>query len=144
MTEAARFEPPVSAVSTPFWDATRDRRLVLQHCAACTRAVWYPRVLCPHCGATELEWREVDGAATVHAVSVQYRPGHPALADRVPYAVALVDLDAGVRMMTNVFGCPADEVAVGQRVRPTWEPLTDGRNLLVYEPEPRPKTERTP
>jgi uncharacterized OB-fold protein len=106
--------------------------------------VWYPRVLCPHCGATELEWREVDGAATVYAVSVQYRPGHPALADRVPYAVALVDLDAGVRMMTNVFGCPADEVAVGQRVRPNWEPLTDGRNLLVFEPEPRPQTEGTP
>ncbi len=135
MSGPSRFEPPVSAVSEPFWEATRQRRLVLQHCGSCERAVWYPRVMCPHCGHADLEWREAAGRGVVYAVSVQYRAAHPGLADRVPYAVALVDLDEGVRMMTSVVGCAAEDVHVGQRVRPAWEPLTDGRHLLLHEPD---------
>jgi len=131
---AARFEPPVSKVSEPFWEATREQRLVLQHCTGCGKAVWFPRVLCPHCGGRDLEWREVGGGGVVYAVSVQYKPAHPGLADRTPYAVALVDLDAGVRVMSNVFGCPAEDVTVGQRVTAAWEPLSDGRHLLIFQP----------
>lgn len=133
--EATRFEPPASAVAEPFWEASRERRLVLQRCRSCERAIWYPRVLCPHCGGVDLEWGAAEGTGTVYAVSVQHRAAHPGLADRVPYAVALVDLDDGVRMMTNVVGCDATSVQVGQRVRPVWEPLTDGRHLLVHEPD---------
>jgi uncharacterized OB-fold protein len=136
MSEANRFEPPMSRVSEPYWEATREQRLVLQHCTACERAVWFPRVICPHCGGTELPWREVDGGGEVYAVSVQYKPAHPGLADRTPYAVALVDLDAGVRVMSNVFGCPAEDVAVGDRVEAAWEPLSDGRHLLIFERKP--------
>ena len=129
-----RFEPPVSRVSAPFWDATRERRLVLQHCRVCESAIWYPRVLCPGCGSDGLEWRDVAGDGEVYAVSVQHRAAHPGLAGRVPYAVALVDLDAGVRMLSNVIGCAADRVSVGTRVRPAWEALSDGRHLLMFEP----------
>jgi uncharacterized OB-fold protein len=131
---AARFEPPVSRVSTPFWDATRERRLVLQYCRECESAIWFPRVLCPGCGNDGLEWRDVAGDGAVYAVSVQHRAAHPGLANRVPYAVALVDLDAGVRMLSNVIGCAADRVSVGMRVRPAWEALSDGRHLLMFEP----------
>lgn len=132
-----RFEPPSSKVSEPFWEATREQRLVLQHCNDCERVIWYPRVLCQHCGSRSVEWRHVDqhvgGMATVYAISVQYNAAHPGLRDRVPYVVALVDLDIGIRMMTNIVGEAALTVAIGERVRPTWEPLTDGRHLLVYE-----------
>jgi uncharacterized OB-fold protein len=131
--EATRVEPPVSKVSTPYWDATREQRLLLQHCRACDRAIWYPRTLCPHCSSTDIEWREATGSGTVYAVSVQYRPGTPQLKDRVPYAVVLVDLDEGVRVMSNVMNTDPDRVGVGRRVRAAWEPLTDGRNLLVFE-----------
>lgn len=129
----ARFEPPSSNVSEPFWDATREQRLVLQHCTSCKRVIWFPRVLCQHCGSRAIEWRDTDGAATVYAISVQYNAAHPGLRDRVPYVVALVDLDVGVRMMTNIVGDDALEITIGQRVRPSWEPLTDGRHLLVFE-----------
>ena len=130
--EPQRMEPPTSKVSQPFWDATREKKLLLQHCEACDRAVWYPRVLCPHCSADGLTWREASGHGTIYAVSVQYRPGTPQLKDRVPYAVVLVDLDEGVRIMSNVGG-RADEIEVGQAVQAAWEPLTDGRHLVVFE-----------
>ena len=132
-TPPARMEPPQSAVSAPFWDATRDQRILIQWCGDCGRAVWYPRHLCPHCASSTLEWREVSGHGVVYAVSVQYRPGLPQLANRVPYAVVLVDLVEGVRMMSNVFGSDPERVAVGDAVVAAWEPLSDGRNLLVFE-----------
>jgi uncharacterized protein len=129
-----RFEPPMSVAGEPFWAATRDRRLVLPWCDDCGRPHWFPRDACPQCLGDRIEWREASGRGVVHAVSVMPKPAMPLLADRVPYAVALVDLDEGVRMMTNVVGVDPAAVTVGQLVEATWEPLTDGRNLLVFQP----------
>lgn len=131
-----RVVPPVSDVAAPFWDATRERQLVLQWCTDCERPVHYPREACPRCLGTSFEWRPASGAAVVHAVSVQHRPGPGRDAADGPYAVALVDLPEGVRMMTNVVGCAPDTVTVGMAVRVSWEPLPDGRNLPVFAPEP--------
>jgi uncharacterized OB-fold protein len=128
-----RQEPPISAVSQPFWDATRSKRLVIQHCTACDRAVWFPRVACPHCLSQELEWRESQGSGTIYAVSVQYRPGNAQMRDRVPYAVVLIDMAEGVRIMSNVVGCDVDDVIIDKPVTAAWEPLSDGRHLLVFE-----------
>lgn len=134
MTE--RLVPPASEVAAPFWDATRDRALVLQWCSDCDQPVHYPREACPRCLGSSLEWQPASGVATVHAVSVQHRPGPGRDAADGPYAVALVELPEGVRMMTNVVGCEPDAVTVGMAVRVAWEPLPDGRNLPVFAPEP--------
>lgn len=123
--------PPASAVSAPFWDATRRCELTMQRCESCSLLVWYPRFVCPHCGGSGLYWEQLSGAGVVYAVSVHHRPALPALADLVPYSVVLVDLDEGVRMMSNVFGPPP---TVGDRVVVSWLPLDDGRNLAVFEP----------
>jgi uncharacterized OB-fold protein len=124
----------VTAVSAPFWEATRDKRLVVQCCAACNRWVWYPRSACTRCLAEDLQWNDVSGTGYVYAVSVHHRPGVPEMKDRVPYAVALVELDEGIRMLSNVVGCDPQSVKVGQPVRLTWEALSDGRNLPVFQP----------
>ncbi len=130
MTEALPVPAP-GPVSTPFWDATRRRELTVQRCESCARLVWYPRFVCPHCGGSSLVWEKLSGDGVVYAVSVHHRAAIPALADKVPYSVVLVDLDEGVRMMSNVFGPPP---AVGDRVTVAWVPLEDGRNLAVFEP----------
>lgn len=133
-TQPTRFEPPVTETTEAFWEATRDERLLVQWCASCDEAVFYPREVCPGCLGDDLTWRESAGRATVYAVSVQHRPGNPFMADRVPYAVALVDLDEGIRMMTNVVDCDPEQVTIGQQVAVSWEPLSDGRNLPVFRP----------
>ena len=71
-----RFEPPVGADSGPFWEATREGRLLVQWCTACDRGVFYPRSFCPHCAApgSALEWRTASGRATVYAAVVEHRP----------------------------------------------------------------------
>jgi len=127
--------PPESPAGAPFWAASRDRRLVLPWCRACEAPHWYPRGFCPRCLGEDLEWRPSPGAGEVHAVSVQPQAAHPGLAGRAPYAVALVALDEGVRMLLQVHG-PTDPwaVAVGDRVVVGWEPLPDGRHLPTAEP----------
>jgi uncharacterized protein len=132
-----RFEPSVGAESGRFWEATREGRLLVQWCTACDRGVFYPRVLCPHCGAAgPLEWREASGRAAVHAAVVEHRPeaAGAAFAHGAPFCIALVDLEEGVRMMTNIVGCPPAAVHSGMAVTVTWEPLSDGRQLALFRP----------
>jgi uncharacterized protein len=128
------FEPPLTAVAEPFWDATRRDELALQWCADCARFTWYPREVCPRCLATLLEWRVVSGNGTVYAVSVHHLAGPGRTAEDLPYAVALIDLDEGVRMMSNVVDTDPEAVRVGDAVRIAWKPLSDGRNLPQFSP----------
>jgi uncharacterized protein len=122
--------PAPSAVSAPFWAATEKHQLMMQRCESCHRLAWYPRALCPRCGEFSLRWEQLSGRGVVYAVSVHHRAAHPAFADRVPYSVVLVDLEEGVRMMSNVFGTPP---AVGDAVSLGWVALDDGRNLPIFE-----------
>lgn len=131
---SARLEPPVTDVSAPFWEATEGKRLTVQRCADCSAWIWYPRSACTACLGEDLRWTEVSGEGSVYAVSVHYRPGVAEMEDRVPYAVALVELREGVRMLTNVVGCDPESVQVGQRVSVAWELLSDGRHLPVFGP----------
>lgn len=131
----ARFEPPVDSVSAPFWDGTRQRRLVLPWCRSCDRAFFFPRVFCPHCGGSAISWRDASGRGEVYAVTVEHRPQNPGMAAMAPYAVALVQLDEDVRMLTNVVGADPASLRVGDRVTVAWEPLDDGRHLPLFRPD---------
>jgi uncharacterized OB-fold protein len=134
-----RFEPPVGAESGPFWEATREGRLLVQWCTACDRGVFYPRVFCPHCAApgSALAWRAASGRATVYAAVVEHRPeaARVSFSGGEPYCVALVDLEEGVRMLTNVVGCLPSDVRCGMAVTVAWEPLSDGRQLPLFRPD---------
>ena len=128
-------EPPApSEVSAPFWDATREQRLVLPWSTATGRAVWYPREVDPAAPDQPFDWREASGEGVVYAASVHHRTGPGRDPDDGPYVVALVELPEGVRMMTNIVGCPPDEVTVGMPVRLVWHPLSDGRHLPMFAP----------
>ena len=130
----ARIEPPVSPVSKPFWDATRDQRFVLPWSTASETPMWYPREVDPAAPDAAIEWREASGDGVVYAASVHHRPGPGRDPADGPYVVALIELAEGVRMMSNVIGCPPGDVAVGMPVRLVWEPLSDGRHLPQFTP----------
>ena len=129
-----RFRPPISPASEPFWAATREPRLLVQWCVPCERPIHFPREACPSCLGTDLEFRTASGRATVYAVSVMAKPANPSMAGRGPYSVALVELDEGVRMLTNVITSDPDSVSIGDSVTVAWEPLSDGRHLPVFVP----------
>jgi uncharacterized OB-fold protein len=129
-----RMEPPVTPLTKPFWDATREHRLLVQWCTAHDHGVFYPREMCPISLEPTLEWRDASGRGTVYSYTIEPKPMFPGMRAMAPYVVALIDLDKGVRMLSNVVGCAPEDVTVGMPVRLTWEALDDGRNLPQFEP----------
>jgi uncharacterized protein len=132
--QRTRMEPPVTEAAAQFWEATRCKELQIPWCNACGKAFWYPRELCPNCLSDDIEWRPASGAGTVYSCSTMAKPANPLMADRVPYVVALVELQEGPRLMTNIVGCDPADVRIGLPVQVTWEELSDGRNLALFEP----------
>jgi uncharacterized protein len=99
--------------------------------------MFYPRDICPgpECfGVGTLEWTESSGKGWVYASSISYQPAHPAFADDVPYVLAIIELDEGVRMHTNVIGIDPKEVAIGMRVEVAWDDVTPEFSLPKFRP----------
>lgn len=117
MTPTTPPPPTPTAISERFWKAASEGRLELQHCRSCGRAIHYPRVLCPSCWSADLDWRVVSGRGTVETFTVIHRAGHPAWQARVPYVCALVRLEDGATLLSNVVDVEPDAVRVGMPVR---------------------------
>jgi uncharacterized OB-fold protein len=119
-----------------YYAGLRQGKLMLKHCRDCDRPHFYPRELCPHCHSDALEWRESKGTGEVYSYTIVRRPP-PIMKGREPYAVALVELDEGPRMMAPIAGCEPGAVFIGQRMRigfnqadeelvlPTFSPIED-------------------
>jgi len=119
-------QPHPNGDSLPYWDAARDRRLLIRRCNACGKPHFMPRHQCPHCWSDQLEWVESNGRGTVHSFSIVHRAPTTTFAANTPYVIALIDLDEGPRMFANVIGKGAVDVAIGDRVHVTFEDRGDG------------------
>lgn len=126
--------PTPTPITQPFWDAARQHKLSIQRCRSCERYVFYPRPFCPHCGAGDLDWTEVSGRGTVYSFTVARRATARAFAPDVPYVIAIVELDEGPRMATNIVGCELDDVRIGMPVQATFEDVTDEITLVKFRP----------
>jgi len=126
-------QPSPNGDSLPYWNATGERRLVIRHCKACGAKHFMPRHLCPTCWSDQLEWVESKGSGTVHSFSIVHRAPSPAFAAKVPYVIAMIDLDDGPRMFANVVGPSALDVTIGDRVKLTFEERGDGAMLPQFE-----------
>ena len=124
MTDATRPLPSLADPDTgPFWQATKAHELRYQVCGDCNTVVFYPRRHCTGCVGGALSWRTSKGEGAIYSYSVVQLSRHPFFGQKIPYAVALIDLDEGFRMLSNVVGVedPVAELSVGQRVALEWE-----------------------
>lgn len=97
----------------PFWDGCADGRLLVPECAACGARRWPPGPMCPVCQSTETHWLEASRRGTLYSWIVAVHPTDQVLADQVPYTVALVELDEGVRVIGNVLDVDPAELVAG-------------------------------
>ena len=117
----------------PYWAAARDHRFVIQHCKSCGKHQFYPRGVCSHCLSSDLEWHEASGKGTVYSFSVNHRAPHPGFADEIPFVLAIVELEEGPRMMTNIVECNPDSVKIGMAVEVTFEDVTEEVTLPKFK-----------
>ena len=131
-SEWAKPLPHPTPLSQPFWDGTKAHELRLQRCDSCGAYRFPPVVLCRECLAEEHRWVPTSGTGTVYSYVVQHRPATPAFTADLPYVVAIVELDEGPLMLTNIVGCSPDEIEVGARVRVTYVDASEDITLYPF------------
>lgn len=131
---SSRPTPVPSPPTVPFWTAAQQGRLVAPRCASCGTLFFYPRLLCPSCSGDELSWETLSGRGTVHTFTIVRQAAHPGFIDLVPYVLATIETDEGLRMTSNVIGCEPDEVRIGMPVEVTFEELTPEISLPLFRP----------
>jgi uncharacterized OB-fold protein len=130
----SRPAPPPDPDSSPYYAAARDGTLVIQECAACGHRQLYGRSLCVVCGGP-VAWVPASGRGVVYSFTIIRQHHARPFRDMLPYVVALVDLDEGPRVMTNVVGCDIADVAIGMRVRARFEVVSDDAGVALFEPD---------
>ncbi len=123
--------PRVTEETKPYWEGCRKHQLLIQRCNGCGKFQFYPRALCSHCLSDSLEWVEARGTGTIYSFSNVYRPPSKEFKE-LPYIVAIIELDEGVRMMSNVVNVPPGEVRIGMRVKVVFEDIREDLSLPKF------------
>ena len=126
--------PAVTNETAPYWEGCKKHELRIQKCGACGQYQFYPRIMCTKCSSDRVEWTKASGRAKVTTFTIVRRPVSPAFADDVPYVVALVTLDEGPTMMTNIVGCLPQQVKIGMQVAVTFEDWTEDISIPKFRP----------
>jgi uncharacterized OB-fold protein len=118
----------------PFWLACRERRFLVHRCTACGRAYW-PASCCIDHGAEPMQWQEASGHGAIHTYTIVHHAYDAALADRLPYALAVVQLDEGPFFHSDIVGCDPSAVHVGMRVEVVYDRLDESNVIPRFAPE---------
>ena len=129
-----RPQPRPTEQSARFWAATAEGRFLIQRCERCNEATFYPKLNCPACGSTSLADVDASGRGVVYTYTVARRPTHAAFADIGPYVIAIVELEEGPHVTTNIVGCEPDDVAIGMPVEVVFNDAVDGIALALFQP----------
>ena len=126
-----RFLPEPTKISQPFWNSCKAEAMEIQRCADCETYAFYPVYICPECASRKLEWTRVSGRGTVYTYTVAAR----SLFEDVegPVVVALVELEEGAMMTSNIKSADPYGVHVGMKVKLAYESVSDDITLPVIE-----------
>ena len=134
MSDYTKPIPHPNEVSQPFWDAAKRHELQIQCCNSCGTHIFYPREACAECLATDLTWIPVSGKGTLYSYTIAQAPTHPGFADDVPYIIAIVELDEGARITTNLVDCPPGDLQIGMSVVARFDDVTPEVTLVKFQP----------
>ena len=132
--QPAPIRPTINDVNRPFWDGCRRGELLLQRCTHCRRLRYPAALVCPDCLAREAEWQPLSGRGKVFSFVVFHRAYHPAWEGKVPYNVALIELDEGPIMLSNVVAVDNAALEIGLPVEVEFDAVDDGLAIPVFTP----------
>lgn len=127
-------QPRVNALNRPFWDGCNRGRLLIQHCGACRRHVFYPRVCCPYCREDRLEWVEASGLGKVISHTTIYRTHHDGFNGDAPYVFAAIELEEGTCLYGQLPGAPLEGPSlVGRSVSAIFVEHGPGQKIAAFQ-----------
>ena len=129
---AAKPVPEADANTAPFFDGANEGRLMIQRCGECSAFLPPGSTVCSECLSESLEWVRSSGAGKVFTFGVMHQLYHEGFAQEIPYVVAVIELDEGPRLNSNIIGCEPGDVRVGDAVTVTFEPVADGVALPKF------------
>lgn len=132
--------PSPTAISRPFWEGCKGGKLLVQRCRDCEGLTFPPQPVCTRCLSPDTEWVEGAGRGAVYSYAVVWRPQTPAF--KAPYVVAIIDLDEGYQMLSNVIDCEPSTVQVGMRVQVEFRIMSREITLPYFRPALASKTGR--
>lgn len=127
--------PTPTPISKPYWTAAREHRLSLQRCDR-GHVFYYPRSHCPECLSRDLEWIDCSGKGTLYTYTIARRPTGPGFEDDVPFIIAVVAIEEGPHITSNLVECPISDIHIGMPVQAAFEDVTDEVTLVKFRPAP--------
>jgi uncharacterized OB-fold protein len=127
---------PITPEARPFWDGCREGKLMLPKCADCGHVFFYPRILCPACHSRQLTWVQASGRGRLHAFEIAHQAFQRAWKIKPPYVLAMIELEEGPRMMSNLINVEPDPrvVKCDMPVEVVFTKLTDDVTLPLFQP----------
>lgn len=131
--ERRRFLPQPTPETQPFWDGAKQGELRLQRCQECANVIFPPRSFCPRCTGRKLSWFRASGRGTVYSYVIHHRPV-PGFTP--PYSIAVVQLEEGPRMMTNIVNCPQtpEAIELDMPVEVVFTRISEELSLPLFQP----------
>jgi len=126
--------PLHTETSLPFWEAAKRHELLMPRCRKCERLFFYPREACPVCLSPDIGWEKLSGRGRLYSYTVIHQPVFPAFQEDVPYIYAMIQLDEGPRMISNLVNCPAEEAKIGMPVVAVFDDVTPEVTLVKFQP----------
>jgi len=126
--------PVIDPTTRPFWEATKAHRLTIQRCQDCQTHIFFPRGNCTSCFSDRLEWIEASGEGVIYSYTIARRPAGPAFKEDTPYAIALIDLKEGPRMLSNIVTEDIESIKIGQKVHVIFDDVTEEITLPKFVP----------
>jgi len=127
---------PMTPEAKPYWDGLKDEKLMLPKCGDCKKAFFYPRIACPHCHSRNIGWEQASGKGVLYSFEIAYRSLNPAFKIEPPYVLAMIELEEGPRIMSNLINIEADPavVKIGAPVEVVFEKQNDDVTIALFQP----------
>jgi uncharacterized OB-fold protein len=126
--------PIINEDNTPYWGYAREHQLRMQKCANCGYIRFPVSIVCPRCHSLEMEWTKLSGRGKVYSYIIYHQAYHPAYKDDIPYVVAIIQLDEGPRMESNITDCRLEDLRVGMPVELYFDDVTEDVSLPKFRP----------
>jgi uncharacterized OB-fold protein len=126
--------PHIDEESRPWWEAVQRHELYIQKCRDCGDLRFHPRALCTNCLSSNTEWVKCRGSGHIYTFTVTNQNQASGFRDSLPYVLAWVQLDEGVKLMTNIVDCPPEQVKIDMPVEAVFDDVTPEVTLVKFRP----------